>query len=364
MGQEECDEGSGEGGLRMPFFNRERELNQLKAVFEGEPNLIYFVLGPINSGKTALLMKVFEELSREYKVFYINFRARHVVEFTDLLKVLFEVKYGRRRKRVSGIVKEFLKAGAKAVERFKGVPVPEKVFDYLFVDSRKVEDVFRYLEEVFEEIGRSGYRPVFVLDEMQVIKEVVNTAGKPVISELFNFMVRMTKEMHLCHCLCATSDCLFVEMVYNNARLEGRVNYVLVDDLGREEAYRVYEGFGFEEKGFMWEYIGGKVGDMVRVYEGKKLGYSEREAVERMLRDEVGRLKWMKARLYREKERGEEIWRFLEAFKEEWEIRVVLEEVFDKLVYLIEENVLFYNPLEGVVRPQGRLIWRAIKEVV
>jgi AAA+ ATPase superfamily predicted ATPase len=32
--------------------------------------------------------------------------------------------------------------------------------------------------------------------------------------------------------------------------------------------------------------------------------------------------------------------------------------------FLIYENVLFYNPLEGVVRPQSRLMWRTIREVM
>ena len=31
---------------------------------------------------------------------------------------------------------------------------------------------------------------------------------------------------------------------------------------------------------------------------------------------------------------------------------------------LIEENVLFYNPVKGVVRPQSRIIEKAIKELV
>jgi len=346
------------------FVDREREKRELKAVLSGRPNLVYFVYGPINSGKTALLMKVFEELPKEYKVFYINFRARHVVEFTDLLKVLFEVRYGEKRKKIPSIVKEFLKAGAKVVEKFKGVPVPEKVFDYLFVDSRRVEDVFRYLENVFEEIVRRGYRPVFVLDEMQVIKEVVNGAGRPVLSELFNFMVRMTKETHLCHCLCATSDCLFIDLVYSSARLEGRARYLLVDDLGEKEAFEVYEAFGFEDKEFVWEYIGGKLGDMVILFEEKKRGYSEKEALERMLRDEVAKLEWIKAKLLREKKDRKEIWEFLREFKDEEVKKAFPEQVFEKLIYWIEENILFYNPLDGMVRPQSRLLWRAIREVM
>ena len=34
------------------------------------------------------------------------------------------------------------------------------------------------------------------------------------------------------------------------------------------------------------------------------------------------------------------------------------------LKFLIEENILFYNPVEGTVCPQGRLIHRAIEEVI
>jgi AAA+ ATPase superfamily predicted ATPase len=306
---------------------------------------------------------VFEELPKEYKVFYINFRARHVGEFTDLLKVLFEVKYGSKRKKIPGIVKEFLKAGAKVVEKFKGIPIPEKMFDYLFVDSRKVEDVFKYLEDIFEEIVRRGYRPIFVLDEMQVIKEIVNKAGRSVLSELFNFAVRMTKETHLCHCLCATSDCLFIEDVYSNARLEGRAEYLLVDDLKKEEAIEVYEAFGVEDKKLVWDYIGGKIGDMIKLFERKKRGYSEREALERMLRDEVARLEWLEAKVFKERRDAEELWEFLKEFKE-GERTISLKKNFEKLIYWIKENILFYNPLEGTVRPQSRLLWKAIKEVM
>ena len=89
----------------MPFFNREEDIKRMKAVLSGEPNLVYFVYGPINSGKTALLMKVFEELSEKYVVFYINFRWRDVQTVDDLIRVLFKVKRGK----VSEETKEFIK---------------------------------------------------------------------------------------------------------------------------------------------------------------------------------------------------------------------------------------------------------------
>jgi AAA+ ATPase superfamily predicted ATPase len=204
-----------------------------------------------------------------------------------------------------------------------------------------------------------------VLDEMQVIKDVVNGAGRPVLSELFNFGVRMTKETHLCHILCATSDCLFIENVYNNARLQGRAKYLLVDDLGREDAFRVYGEFGFREKEVIWEYIGGKIGDMVLLYEERKQGYSEMEGIERMLEDTVGKIRdFLEA--VEEGEKGE-----IDIREVEGALRRVLEgEVLNREVhrrvrhFLVEENLLFYNPVRGTVRYQSELIRRAVGELL
>ena len=349
----------------MPFFNREEDIRQMKAVLSGEPNLVYFVYGPINSGKTALLMKVVEELPRNYVIFYVNFRGRDVQTIDDLTRVLFRVKRGKVSEETREFIREVLKSGAKVLYKLKGIPIPENMFEILFRRVDKVEDIFAYLEEYFGEIVEEGYSPVFILDEMQTIKEVINATGRPVIGRLFNFMVRLTKETHLCHCLCATSDCLFIEDVYSNARLEGRAEYILVDDLDREEAFRVYEEFGFEEKELVWEYIGGKFGDMIKLFERKKRGYEEREALERMLKDTKNKLEWLKLTKLRKREDGKELWEFLAIFREvESILKDEVEDDFEKLFFWIEQNVLFYNPVEGTVRPQSRLLWRVIREVI
>ncbi len=347
----------------MPFYNREKEIEEVKAVLSGEPNLIYFVYGPINSGKTALLMKVFEELPDSYVVFYFNFRGFNIQNVEDLIKVLFEVEYGKGKEAIKEIIREFLKKGKELIKEPVGIPIPEKLFDYLFGKEKKSEDVFKYLEQLFREVVRNEKTPVFVLDELQSIKEIINTAGKPLISELFNFMVRLTKETHLCHCLCATSDCLFIENVYSNARLEGRARYILVDDLSKDSAFRMYEEFGFKDKELVWDYIGGKVGDMVILYEEKKRGLTEEEAVKILLRDTKNKLDWIRLMKLRKREDGKELWEFLKVFKDKEKVfKEEIEEDFEKLLFWIEENVLFYNPLEGTVRPQSRLIQRAIME--
>ncbi len=346
----------------MPFYDREEDKRRMKAVLSGEPNLVYFVYGPINSGKTALLMRVFEELPEEYRVFYINFRWRYVGEVRDLIQVLFRVK-GKKEK-LSVFLEKALKGGAKLFEKLGGIPIPEEVFDLLFRRTERAEDVFAFLKDYFSLVVEKGYKPVFVLDEMQTIKEVINTAGKPVIHELFNFLVGLTKETHLCHSLCATSDCLFIEDVYSNARLEGRAEYILVDDLSKEKAFEVYEEFGFREKERVWEYIGGKFGDMIRLYEKEKSGLEEGEALEELWRDEVGKLRMIEGDIFERYEEAEALWEYLGKFGEVWERPVSIRKEKKFMFFWVDKNILFYNPVRGTIRPQGRLIQRAIGEIV
>ena len=358
----------------MEFLDREKEKEELKAILSWEPEVVYFVYGPINSGKTALLMKVFEELPEEYRVFYINFRWRDVERVEDLLRVLFRVQRGKFSEEAKEFAREILKGGAQVLSRLKGIPIPEGLFNLLFKSEEKVEDIFAYLEGLFEGLNDSGVKPVLVLDEMQTIKEIINAAGRPVLSSLFNFMVGMTKETHLSHCLCATSDGLFIEEVYSNARLEGRAEYILVDDLDRDRAYEMYGKLGIEDKGLVWEYVGGKIGDIRRVVRYKRRGYSEKDTVKRLVKEEASKLELFLGFLkYADKEvefRGKRvvvdrrgIEEGLKIFKEREEVeKGELEEPV--LWALISENVLFYNPVSGVVRPQGRLLWHAIREVV
>ena len=121
----------------------------------------------------------------------------------------------------------------------------------------------------------------------------------------------------------------------------------------------------FEDRGLVWEWIGGKVGDMIRLYE-KKQGYSEEEGLNNMLKDEAGRLRDL-LEAVEEGEKGdigvEGLKETLKLFKEKGVYRVeAVKRTFRK--FLIQENILFYNPVEGTVRPQGTLIHKAIEKII
>ena len=87
------------------------------------------------------------------------------------------------------------------------IPVPRELLRALMGGRDEEMDCFKYLEEVMMRLVEKKKRPVLVLDELQMLKEVKKNG--PVLHDLFNFLVRMTKETHLCHCLCATSDCVY-----------------------------------------------------------------------------------------------------------------------------------------------------------
>jgi len=348
----------------MAFYNREGDIRRVRAVLSGEPNLVYFVYGPINSGKTALLMKVLEELPEEYRVFYINFRGIETRRYEDFVRAMFTVRYEGVWEKIKGrgeIFEAVLKFGEEVLKKVNDkFIVPLEVVKAFLNREGEKGDCFYYLEKLMNHLNSKGYRPVFILDELQMLKEVKGNG--PVLHDLFNFLVRMTKETHLCHSLCSTSDCLFIEDIYSNARLEGRAKYILVDDLDKDDAYNLYEGFGFEDKDLIWNWIGGKVGDMVRLYEEKKQGYNEEEGLRNMLKYEVGRLNWIEAKLFKELERADKIWNFLKIFKEKERIRFMARDNLEEMIYWIQENILFYNPVEGTICPQGRLIHRAINK--
>ncbi len=348
----------------MSFFNREKEVAEIKAILSGEPNIIWFFYGPINSGKTALITKVIEELSEDYRVFYINFRGVETRRYEDFVRALFQPRdetiWEKLRKKAD-IIEAAFEYAEKVMKKVNfHFEVPTRVLKLLFQPEPE-RDVFKYLEALMRRLKEKGKKPVIVFDELQVIRELKKNGS--VLHDLFNFLVRITKETHFCHSFCVTSDSLFIEEIYRNARLEGRMRSFLVDDLDKNEAFKMYEAFGFEEKELIWDYIGGKIGDMVLLFEEKKRGFSEGEIVKMFLEDAKNRLLWLKGEMMEKLSAWEEYWEFLRSFRDGDYIRFSPEKR-GIINFWVRENVLFFDPSRGIIRPQGRLIWRAIRELI
>ena len=116
---------------------------------------------------------------------------------------------------------------------------------------------------------------------------------------MFNFFVRLTKELHVCHVFCLRSDSLFIEQVYNKGMLRGRCKYFLIDDLDKENALKFMDFLAKEvlnkelsedDKELIYSYVGGKPKLIIRVI-NKLDRMGLREVLDNMLKDATQKIK-------------------------------------------------------------------------
>ena len=341
----------------IEFYNREEETRELTRILSTDPTLITFIYGPINSGKTELINNLIKNLPKSQKVFYINLRGRFISNYDEFIKVLFNVEHEARYERI----KEFLKPVVNVLpESYSGIPIPKDIFLNLFKE-KEMEDAFVYIETVLRAFYKNGYPPVLVIDELQVIGDL--KVDDLLIYKLFNFFVRLTKELHLAHVFVATSDSLFMEDVYSEAMLEGRCRYLLVDDFDREttSAFLKMHGFTDDENAIAAEYCGGKPGYLVELANTKLGGGDITKKADMMLEEEISRLIFM---LARNKETKSDIIDLLTIFASVEEVKYSDSMDIDLLNFLVKQNILFLDPINRTIKPQSRLNLLAIREVI
>nr|QNO46607.1 putative ATP-binding protein [Methanosarcinales archaeon ANME-2c ERB4] len=355
---------------RIEFHDREPETKEIRDILDAEPSLITFIYGPINSGKTALINHLVDRLPDDYKVFYINLRGRFISNYDDFVKVLFDVEHVARYERI----KEFLKPIAAVLpESYNGIPIPKDTFLKLFKE-KEIEDVFVYIETVLRVFYESGRVPVLVIDELQVIGDM--KIDGHLIYKLFNFFVRLTKELHLAHVFVVTSDSLFLEQVYSEAMLSGRCEYLRVDDFEYEQTMTFLDGYGWgeQEKEIAWRNVGGKPVSLVKLINAKVSGKNIEDVISSMFTLRTGEIA---TRLKIVKELGDEmvigdkhfdvhhgkLVSILKMFASRDEVGAdEIDEISKR--YLVKENILFVDPLTKMIKPQSQLDLLAIRDVM
>ncbi|MFU8653542.1 ATP-binding protein [Methanotorris formicicus] len=355
----------------MKFFDREKEIAEILSILREDPNNIYFIYGPLNSGKTTLIKHIIEnKLSDDYKVFYINFRTYLISEKREFIEAIFTTKKDDFFEKIKD-KEEILDLITKSVRILTGIPIPEVEFDKLF--EKEINDAFQYLNSLLLEVKKSGKWPVLIFDELQMIKDVVLNGQKYLLKELFQFLVSLTKEQHLCHVFCLSSDSLFIEYIYGKAELKGRVDYILVDDFDKETAIKFMDFLAKEnnisltnkDKELIYSHVGGKAKDVYDVIVKLKIGKDLRDVLEIKLGEELNHLEELLEMIEEgyEDMSYDDILEALKLFKDNYE--VPKNKIKRKVrIFLIKENILFLNSQKRILKPQSYLVWNAIKRVV
>ena len=349
---------------RIEFHDREKEMNEFMNILNSEPSLITFVYGPINSGKTTLINHLIEQLPEEYTPFYINLRGRFITGYEDFLNVLFEIDESGATNNVG----EYATSILKDLKILSGIPIPINLFEQIFEKKAKSKDMFKYIERFFVEMPTERV-PVMIIDELQVIGDM--EINGHLIYKLFNFFVRLTKELHLAHVFVITSDSLFIEQVYSEAVLSGRCRYLLVDDFDRETtaAFLETQGFTADEKRVAWEHCGGKPVCLVELinYEKREEKLREMLRIRRGQIDQrIGVLKDVRKKILFEGDEIEitynDVMKTLKRFSENESYEYV--RITPDITYLVKENILFADPANSIIKPQSRLDLLAIREIL
>ncbi|MEA1864588.1 MAG: ATP-binding protein [Euryarchaeota archaeon] len=340
---------------RIAFHDRERETDEIMKILDAEPSLITFIYGPINSGKTTLISHLIKELPEDYAPFYVNLRGRFITDYEDFLNVLFEID------EEGGVdnVAEYAKSILKDLGAISGIPIPINLFERIFEKKDKSKDVFKYIEQFFVEISKTR-TPILIVDELQVIGDL--KIDGLLIYKLFNFFIRLTKELHLAHIFVITSDSLFIERVYSEAMLEGRCRYLLVDDFDNSTTINFLDKYKFSdtEKEVAWNYCGGKPACLVELINARE---NRKRKAEEMLKIRKGQIEEI---VYSLEVKDKKMFAAVVGVFSEFRVKekTGYKYLSDEIKFLVGKNIIFADSANKELRPQSRLNLLAIREAM
>jgi len=344
--------------MEIEFHDREKEIEEIRRILSYRPDSIHFVYGPINSGKSSLMDEVVKRLPEDYVVFFIDLRAQIVSNVEDFYDVLFSYEVGLTRKitKFSDVISYLI---SSAVKYFFGFPLPEKLVGKV-LQKNKPKNAFTYIFTILRELNSKGKKPVIVMDELQTIGDL--KIDGPLIYQLFNFFVTITKRHHLSHVFAITSDSLFLEKVYNEAMLHGRCDYLLVDDFDYDTTVEFLRKYGFneDEVELTWNHFGGKPVYLVKAIKNK---HRLKEFCEEVLEDRFSSILYRIKALKRENENVfQRVITLLKQFEKSETAKC--DEISDEVVWTVKNNILFLDPRKRLLKPQSRLDLLAIRKLL
>ena len=266
--------------MKKPFINRKKEISDLEKYLGDIPDSVLFVYGPKSTGKSTLLKKVVDSLNpNKYAVNYLDLRGVAIYNFKTFLNVFFP-------KSLKGKIKDILE-GVRFNSGFFGVNLED--------ESLLEENAFKVMEDKIISARKRGIQPVIILDEIQLLKNIYLNGERYLLDEIFNLFIRLTKVIHSCHIICATSDSYFLEQIYNSASMSKTCTYYLIDHLSKEDVFRWLKKYpkrfpAEKDIQYVWDNLGGSPWEIWQVIEDVKHGESIDNAVERRIKELKGRV--------------------------------------------------------------------------
>ncbi len=338
---------------QLKFIDRDEELKFLKNYFNSVPNALLFVFGPKSSGKSTLIMEVIKDMqNKDFVFFYYDLRTSGISNYYDFVDFFTKESKSGTAKYDIGLNLYVFKFGVTKEKKNE------------LKSAKKLNDVFDLFFDEINQVKKDGKTPVIIIDELQMLREIYTNGGRALLEYLFNFFVTITKVKHLAHVLVSTSDSLFIEEIYNNSSLKKTSEFYLVDMFDEKTTtnWMKEEGFSDKESKKIWDEIGGEPWYLQELLKETSNGKCVTDIIQDRINESVIFLY-----SYFLNKRNRKAINILKLFRRSDIISV--KEDSDKidsnlLTQLVQDEVLFYNPINGIIKPQSRLMLKAIREII
>ncbi|MBR9680277.1 MAG: AAA family ATPase [Candidatus Altiarchaeota archaeon] len=321
----------------LKFVNREAELWQLKNILGSAPNSVLFVYGPKSSGKSTLMMKI----SKMYPgdILFYDFRARSP---SEVHRVLANQKpsFGTR-------MRNYLRRKVQKDNIYDGIELTEAQLQQM---ARGKVDAFAPLINKLKKYKN----PVLVLDEIQNL--VHSGLDGQELAQLMNFLITITKRLHLAHVIIVTSDCLFIDEIAKKAAMEEAAEYLYVGDLPKSSVieWMKDEGMSQAMAAKTYSLVGGRPYDLWVIVNHFR-ATNDINVIETMVRRKSSRVKLTL------KSVGAQELRFIRKLaKGPLSITDISKKVME---WAIDNEIAFFDPVNGEVYALSKSMQEALKKV-
>jgi len=288
-----------------------------------------------------------ESFKQSHQVYWFDLRGKLVSSYRDVVDLFFidEESYRKLQEKSKKVESGFFK--------FFKVELSTKEL----IENKRL-DPFVYMEEMLKGQEKIG---VIVFDELQKLKDVyMNGNGdgqkpqRPLVKELFNFFVRLTKVLHLSHVIVMSSDTFFIEEVYADSTLKNCSRYYLVDFFDDETAYNILVNEGIDEKDA--KEIVEKAGGVPWILEEVLESDQPLEVVDELFDEFL-------SKMYEATRNRKDLKELLKRAANGENLYYADEEI-EGVKELTKREILFYDPIKRDVRFQTKLDELAAREIL
>jgi len=334
----------------VDFINREEEINYFLEYFAQQPEKVLLVYWPKSAGKTTLIEYVIENYllkEKDLNVKYINLRSILIWTYDTFLESILEEKDNDEEEQteLNRIYNLWIfKLEAKTLKKIK--------------EDKK--NLFHYLMKEFAKNKRN----IFIIDEIQKLKNILINWDRKLLDEFLNFCVRLTKEKHISHVVILTSDTLFLDEIYNNSKLQETSKFKLIWHLKYEDVKKWLETkwFNEEEINLIYEYLWWSATRIKKLLEDYKRFNSLKEYLQKEAKIAANFVKLFIEQNKLTKEEREKFFYIAKTLIKNWEFDNSKHEWYlDIISKFAEAEILFYDPLEDKVTPNSPIYVKAFE---